>query len=371
MPAGFFEKPDAPGQYLEQLKMCESARMLPAGHVWLNCQKDPTCVQCIGTNFMQSAKLMQDACFNDATRKSRESVILDAFGPPDDFDGPLIVAAVNSDYLSLMVNWACARLAFGLGNATQDTVLLTADMESYNLAVSLGFRAVMDPSVHFENHPVTYNDKHVVSQSMLFCMLHQLSEMGYDVILHDVDLVWKRDPRDGMLFNPQWNKVDIMGALAPRYDSHGPLNSGFVFMRSNRKVRAYLRTMVALTPVMYWLRSDQVIYNSLLRHWRFRQLHFHVLPRAAFVDMHTTTGKDGNVKLVNNETYVYHVVSHDAGHDKAMHKINRLRMVSHWFLQDTCTVAKHVNAECGHLDRVCRADGAGAELLNSRALLGQ
>jgi hypothetical protein len=53
-------------------------------------------------------------------------------------------------------------------------------------------------------------------------------------------------------------QVDLMGALAPRYDSHGPLNTGFVFMRSNSKVRAFLRTMVALMPIMYWLRSDQV-----------------------------------------------------------------------------------------------------------------
>jgi hypothetical protein len=61
-----------------------------------------------------------------------------AFGDPEHFDGPLIVSAVNSDYLSLLVNWACTRLAFNLGNATEDTVLLTADLESYDMAVSLG-----------------------------------------------------------------------------------------------------------------------------------------------------------------------------------------------------------------------------------------
>eukprot|EP00959_Pyramimonas_sp_CCMP1952_P298077 6235172-Pyramimonas_sp.AAC.1 len=102
MPAGYFEKPDKPGQYLEQLKMCESSRMLPIGHVWLNCQRDPTCVQCIGQANMATSALMQGACFNEPTRKSRESVIINAFGSAEDFDGPLIVSAVDKEYLSLM-----------------------------------------------------------------------------------------------------------------------------------------------------------------------------------------------------------------------------------------------------------------------------
>jgi hypothetical protein len=75
LPAGYFEKPDKPGEYMQQLKMCESAKMLPVGHVWLNCNRDPTCVECIGNTFMQEAAKMQGACFNDTTRNARESVI--------------------------------------------------------------------------------------------------------------------------------------------------------------------------------------------------------------------------------------------------------------------------------------------------------
>lgn len=42
----------------------------------------------------------------------------------------------------------------------------------------------------------------------MFCYCtKQLSEMGYDVILHDVDLVWKREPRDALLYDPHWSKV--------------------------------------------------------------------------------------------------------------------------------------------------------------------
>ena len=45
-----------------------------------------------------------------------------------------------------------------------------------------------------------------------------------------------------------------------------------MMMRAGVRGRAYLRVMVAMTPIMFWLESDQVIYNSVLRHWRFRQV---------------------------------------------------------------------------------------------------
>jgi hypothetical protein len=188
------------------------------------------------------------------------------------------------------------------------------------------------------------------------------------------------------------------------------MNSGLVYFRANNRTQIYLRAVVAHTPIMYWLETDQVchraketrvgiwtnpkpimklwdtstrnepspsppvlrvilvtpsrgpslffcfvtmggagvqvIYNSLLRHWRFRQLHFHVLPRHVVVDLHTKDGKDGTVKEINNQTHVLHVVSM-----KLESKQHRLGLMGRWYLRDECgknskLVTKQVRLAC-------------------------
>jgi hypothetical protein len=54
------------------------------------------------------------------------------------------------------------------------------------------------------------------------------------------------------------SQLDIIGAHAPRWDAHGPMNSGLIYFRSNRRTEIYLRAVIAHTPVMYWLETDQV-----------------------------------------------------------------------------------------------------------------
>ena len=52
-----------------------------------------------------------------------------ALGPADDFDGPVLVMAVNEAYMPLLINWMCGRLEAGLGDPHQDTVLVAQDQQ--------------------------------------------------------------------------------------------------------------------------------------------------------------------------------------------------------------------------------------------------
>lgn len=100
-----------------------------------------------------------------------------ALGPAEDFDGPVMVLAVNYRYLALMLNWMCGRRKAGLGSALEDAVLVAQDARSYAYLTRLGFNAVIDPEVHFG--PIAHKaDGHVTTQSMLFCVLHQVRESG-------------------------------------------------------------------------------------------------------------------------------------------------------------------------------------------------
>jgi hypothetical protein len=44
--------------------------------------------------------------------------------------------------------------------------------------------------------------------------------------------------------------------------------------------------MVHMVPIMYWRSCDQLAFNTLLRHHRFRQLHYECLQRRQVLDLH-------------------------------------------------------------------------------------
>jgi hypothetical protein len=308
-------------------------------------------------------------------RSARAEVINRVLISPEKHRGPVFVIAVDSKYLPLFLNWACSRWSQRYGEPLEDTVVIANDPETYELVIELGFKAVIDPVEHFGQFQVNLVMKHVSVQTMIFCLLHQISEMGHDVVIHDVDLVWRRNPIETLFNNPSWRKADVLGANAPRSDAHGPMNSGFALFRNSKKTTVYLRAMVELTPMMFWLRSDQVIYNSLLRHWKFRQLHLHVMPRTAVADLHTNNGIDGTLILMNNDTSVLHAVSWSDGGNKAWHKLNRLHLVGLLYVKTDCfvdvdtTSAMRENA-CRTREMACQSvPTAGGKIMKDRGTI--
>eukprot|EP00959_Pyramimonas_sp_CCMP1952_P406553 8520894-Pyramimonas_sp.AAC.1 len=314
------------------------------------------------------AKRTTDACMDPVKRAARAQVINSMLISPEEHGGPVFVVAVDKKYYPLFLNWACGRWSKQFGDPLQDTVVIANDPETFQWVSNLGFKAVIDPAKHFGPFQVALNQKHVSVQTMLFCMLHQISEMGYDVVIHDVDLVWRRNPIETLFAKPAWSGADVLGANAPRNDAHGPMNSGFALFRKSRKTTTFLRAMVGLTPLMFWLRSDQVIYNTLLRHWRFRQLHLQVMPRAAVADLHTNTGLDGTLFFMNNDTTILHSVSWSHAQDKAWHKLNRLHLVGLMYVKVECftdinQASQMIEGECLTREATCEAvPGVGGKI---------
>ncbi|KAK3236382.1 hypothetical protein CYMTET_53474 [Cymbomonas tetramitiformis] len=207
-----------------------------------------------------------------------------------------------------------SRVVNGLlvpGVGFNDTIFIAVDEAAYKTAAAFGLTVLHPRHLAGMSRKM---DGHLASQSSLFCILHQVVELGYHALLHDVDIAWMKDPFVPILHAPESINADIQSQLAPRWDAHGVLNSGFVLFRANPRTALYLRTMVELTPLMYWLHSDQVVYNSLLRHWRFRAMTLQIIKRGIFVDLHTDgEGKGGTLKsFVSNETRMVHVIRYDA-----------------------------------------------------------
>lgn len=80
------------------------------------------------------------------------------------------------------------------------------DDAAAHLLKAHGF-AVVSTSKRFRPEAEVARLQHVSTRSMLYCMLSHLSELGYDTILQDPALVWRREPRDPFFYQPQWLKA--------------------------------------------------------------------------------------------------------------------------------------------------------------------
>eukprot|EP00241_Pyramimonas_parkeae_P019817 CAMPEP_0114315618 /NCGR_PEP_ID=MMETSP0059-20121206/22646_1 /TAXON_ID=36894 /ORGANISM="Pyramimonas parkeae, Strain CCMP726" /LENGTH=177 /DNA_ID=CAMNT_0001441255 /DNA_START=3 /DNA_END=536 /DNA_ORIENTATION=- len=151
-------------------------------------------------------------------------------------------------------------------------------------------------------------------------------EAGFTVIAQDADIVWTRDPRP---VYSQPSLIDIRSELAPAVGSRSPANTGFVIVQPNKKTLAFAHAMVHLVPITYWRSCDQLAFNSVLRHWRFRQLHYESLPRRLFLDLHIEGGRGGTRDLISNETFLLHAV----GSEKEM----KFLKVGEWYFRPGCS----------------------------------
>ena len=94
----------------------------------------------------------------------------------------------------------------------------------------------------------------------------------------DVDIAWIRDPRLWLANDAL--SADVLAMVAARWDAQGTANTGMVFMRSNRRTKLLMDSIVNLFPIKGW--SDQVLFNQVLRHFKMRQVSFHNLPARHF-----------------------------------------------------------------------------------------
>jgi len=63
----------------------------------------------------------------------------------------------------------------------------------------------------------------------------------------DVDIAWIRDPRIWLTNDAL--RADVLAMVAARWDAQGTANTGMVFMRSNRRTKLLMDSVVNLFPI--------------------------------------------------------------------------------------------------------------------------
>ena len=206
----------------------------------------------------------------------------------------VIVSTVNQGQSELLANFVCSSRArgFDVGNL----LVFPTDAPSRDLAEGLGVATYYAEKLMAfvpAEESARYGDS-LFGKIMLakVVCVHLVSELGYDLLFQDVDLVWLRDPRpffrdprgpagdfdvyfqvNLFTFCPFNSSRDLL--LAPtcmfqddgnRQERFAPYsaNSGFYYVRHNRRTQLFFRQMLYAGDLIFSSRSHQQVLIQLM-----------------------------------------------------------------------------------------------------------
>ena len=116
------------------------------------------------------------------------------------------------------------------------------------------------------------DNKFIALMTMKVISVHLISQLGFDILFQDADVVWFRHPiQDYFDDKNRWTKeYDIIfqedGSRSLRFSPYDA-NSGFYFIDNNQRSRAFVNAMLFSMPSIVSSKSHQhVLINTLSEH---------------------------------------------------------------------------------------------------------
>lgn len=310
-----YVNPDVPvtGLSIRRMALCDEATNAILGQ-YERCVSDRTCVKC-ASNYDNTIRMLRKFHSRDQTRRT---TIRRRFS----IRRPLVVMAVNGGQFDFFLNWLTSvqRLKLDV-----QCLLLAVDYVAYERSMELSNIPglfVTSPNMTNPDYVVSpkYNPNvanagaHTDINNLLFVETRELIDMGYTVLMSDVDTVWLRDPFP--FLEAHSNNMDLMCMYSHYHHSKSPCNTGFMYVRPTVSSKALWSTLENMLPIKRI--SDQHLFNAVIRHHRFRGILYRALPLNYFC-------RAGSTSLFSvNDTMVYHPVS--------IGKKERLKSMNLWFL---------------------------------------
>lgn len=317
---------------IDSARMCDEKLtvLLPKNDEW-DCVEDPTCRKCRKKQIDTTTQLF-DAFNSQAAQESRKKRVEAAFPLHRNFiqpqlSTPIIICSVNYGQVYLLLNWACSCLENDVFDPRLHTYVVPTDEDAHNLLVHHGF--IVEPIDWLKNSPhISTNYKgganvggHALINSILSFTVNSLVGMDYHALLMDVDMVFLHNPFPYLMKASR--RRDVLGMLSPRNDQYGFMNSGFIFLRPTAKAKMLTQSFENLSFIK--AKSDQQLWNTILRHMELAQLEQRILPRHIFFTLWKSAEKYGYSEEV---TQVLHAVS--------VEKAPRLINLQQWHFTDKC-----------------------------------
>ena len=136
--------------------------------------------------------------------------------------GPVLVMTANAGYNDMFTNWvrSCDRA----GISVRDwSLFFAADDAAAKNAENLGFRVFTDVRSYGEMPTKAVGSFGDADFRLLMfqktAVVHDVVELGFDILFQDVDVVWRKDPRD-LLLTGEPDRWD----LRFMYDGDNPIH---------------------------------------------------------------------------------------------------------------------------------------------------
>jgi len=251
---------------------------------------------------------------------------------------PVVIQALNKGQVHLWLNWVCSCDYYKIPIRHQ-TILFATDYDTYKIAKEADF-LVLEPtwSKTFKIDPVWGGQQahrgHRFVNNFQMLLAKRLLARGHDVLCMDVDFIWMQDP---IPFLKSLGDVsDILASLAPRWDSKGTANTGFMYLRNTPRTHLFVDSVINLMPIKG--PSDQMLVNSVLRHYKMRQIRLTILPKSVISLLHKRTSFEHSL--------VIHCVS--------SWKSQRLNAAGLMFFNETCPLYHESLNPCAGNLTVCK-----------------
>ncbi|KAL7528955.1 hypothetical protein ACHAXR_004091 [Thalassiosira sp. AJA248-18] len=185
-------------------------------------------------------------------------------------DNSVIVTTVNKGQSELLINFICSSRSRGLD--LSNLVVFPTDKFSKDLAEGMGiatFYADKLMSSIPEEEAERYGDSTfgLIMMAKVLCV-HLVSDLGYDMLFQDVDVIWYKDPFK--FFHDTESPIanfDVYfqddGNRQERFAPYSA-NSGFYYIRNNQRTKLLFRNMLYSGDLIFACRSHQQVLISLL-----------------------------------------------------------------------------------------------------------
>mmetsp|Transcript_1650 Transcript_1650/g.2369 ORF Transcript_1650/g.2369 Transcript_1650/m.2369 type:complete len:386 (+) Transcript_1650:83-1240(+) len=290
------------------------------------CDKDPTCRACFHKRIEHNENLRSALAATELQRKLR---LRKWFPKGKRGIKSIIVSAVNYGQLYLFLNWACSCIENKVFDPREYMWIVPTDIDTYTVLKKFGFNAEpldwMTNKLHVSKKYIPFKANvgaHSDINNVILAATSLGLQLGYHVLMMDVDVVFLRNPFP--VLEKAVARRDFLGMHAPRVDSLGFINTGFIFFAPTDKTLIFVKSLENL----YLLKthSDQSLFNSVLRHPSFQQLDFRILPRQLFFSLWRSLYKYG---FNENTTLAVHAIG--------VRKMEKFQKYGFWhFVPEKC-----------------------------------
>jgi len=188
----------------------------------------------------------------------------------------IIVMVCNFGHSEMLINFVCNAHAKGKETevALKNILVFATDVATHLLAQSLGLTSFYSESVFGETPQqaaAEYGDE-VYSKIMVakvYCV-HLISQLGYDLLFQDIDIVWYKDPL--LWFHSEepdhpaknWDMIYQDDGARHLFFAPYSANTGFYFVRNNRETQYFFSQFLTMGDLIFVTGSHQAALIALL-----------------------------------------------------------------------------------------------------------